>query len=194
MTLPMLQLAQAVVGRKVEQRFGVIGLGRLIKLVELVTTRAQADAKRVTAVVAWGDLLGALQCDQPTALEFLAYCDHARALDQGKDSGRLRLSLIGELATLLASPAGCESRPARTLFETDEQWAEWFAADLNCPPYLRDDPETRRIFRHWCASNVTVDEVEAAAIRATNAREAPHPLALHQHLKVMRQEKIRAAS
>ncbi|HGM4965484.1 TPA: hypothetical protein ACKP0L_003813 [Pseudomonas putida] len=190
----MLQLAQAVVGRKVEQRFGLLGLGRLIKLVELVTGRAEAGGKRITAVVAWGDLLGALQCDQPAAQEFLAYCDHARVLDQGGDAGRLRLTLAGELAALLASPAGIKPRPVRTLLDTDEQWAEWFAADLNCPPYLRDDPETRRIFRHWCASNVTVDEVEAAAIRATNAREAPHPLALHQHLKAMRQEKIRAAS
>lgn len=194
MTSHVLQLTKAVISRKVEQRFGLLGLGRLIKLVELVAGRAEAGANRIVAIVAWGDLLAALQCDQPAAQEFLTYCGHARAVDQGTDAGRLRLTLVGELAELLASNSLDKPGSSRTLLDTEDQWAEWFTADLNCPPYLRDDPETRRIFRHWCASNVTIDEVEAAAIRATNARDAPHPLALHQHLKVMRQEKIRAAT
>lgn len=188
-----LQLVQAVIGRKVEQRFGLPGLARLFKLAELITTRADSGGKRLSAVMAWGDLLRALQCDQAAAQEFLTYCDHARVVDRKNEGERVRLSLVGELATLLAGPESAAA-VARTLFVSDEQWAEWFAADLNLPPHLRNEPETRRVFRLWCASNVTVDEVEAAAIRATNAREAPHPHVLHNHIKALRQEKIRAAS
>lgn len=193
MTLPALQLVHAVVGRKVEQRFGLIGLGRLLKLAELVADRAEAGAKRLSAVVAWGDLMGALQCDRDTAVEFLTYCDHARALDQGSEGGRLRLSLAGELASILGASVDSVPTAGCILFSTERQWADWFAADLNCPPYIRDDPGARRLFRHWCASNVTVDEVEQAAIRATNAGVSPHPSALHDHIKALRQEKIRAA-
>lgn len=193
MTPPMLQLVQAVVGRKVEQRFGLAGLGRLFKLIELVTARATPEAKRVAAVIAWGDLFGALQCDQPAALEFLAYCGHAGVLDQGNEGGRLRLTLTGELASLLASPVGAAPDSAPVLFVNEQQWADWFAADLDMPPYLRDDPEARRLFRHWCASNVTVAEVEAAAIRVTADGHAPMPAALHSQIRAFRQEKIRAA-
>jgi len=188
-----LRLVQAVIGRKVEQRFGLSGLARLLKLAELVMVRADGDAKCFSAVMAWGDLLGALQCDQATALEFLAYCDHARVLDRKNEGERVRLILVGELATLLADPESTALTAVRTLFATEAQWVDWFAADLNLPAHLRNEPETRRLFRHWCASNVTVDEVEAAAIRATNAREAPLPHALHNHIKALRQEKIRAA-
>ncbi|WP_133295905.1 hypothetical protein [Pseudomonas sp. AFG_SD02_1510_Pfu_092] len=180
-----------MIGRKVEQRFGLSGLARLFKLAELITDRADNGAKRLSAVIAWGDLLRALQCDQASTQEFLTYCDHARVVDRKNEGERVRLSLVGELASLLAGPDPAAS--SRTLFDREEQWAEWFAADLNLPPHLRNEPETRRVFRLWCASNVTIDEVEAAAIRATTAREAPHPHVLHTHIKALRQEKIRAA-
>lgn len=194
MTPPALQLVLSVIGRKVEQRFGLPGLARLFKLVELVTARADGSCQRLSAVMAWGDLLRALQCDQAAAQDFLTYCDHARVVDRKNEGERVRLSLVGELATLLAVAESVAPAAVRTLFDSDEQWAEWFAADLNLPPHLRNEPETRRIFRLWCASNVTIDEVEAAAIRAANAREAPHPHVLHNHIKALRQEKIRAAN
>ncbi|MEE1883367.1 hypothetical protein V0R55_24695 [Pseudomonas soli] len=193
MTVPALCLVKAVVGRKVEQRFGLVGLARLLKLVELVADRADPGAKRPSAVMAWGDLLGAIQCDQPAAQEFLVYCEHARVLDRGNDGGRVRLSLAGELVSLLVD-APAAAPKARTLFDREQQWADWFAADLDLPPHLRNDPETRRLFRHWCASNVTVDEVEQAAMRAVAEGRAPSPAILHEHIKALRLEKIRAAS
>lgn len=186
-------LSEMVIGRKVEQRFGLLGLARLLKLVELVTERADKAAPSLTALVAWGDFLAALHCDQEAAGEFLSYCDHARVLDRGTEDGRLRLTLVGELAArLVPVEAPAQAVGERQLFATDKQWAEWFKADLNCPPYLVNDTATRQLFRRWCATNVTTDEVEAATARAIKAGEAPRPAVLHDHLKALRLDKLRA--
>lgn len=188
-----LGLSEMVIGRKVEQRFGLIGLARLLKLVELVIERADKAIATPTALVAWGDFLVALNCNQEDAGEFLSYCDHARVLDRGNEEGRLRLTLVGELvARLMPSEAAPIALGARQLFDSDKQWAEWFKADLNCPPYLLNDSATRQLFRRWVATNVTTDEVEAATERAIKAGEAPHPAVLHDHLKALRVDKLRA--
>lgn len=183
-----------VISKKLEQRFGLIGLARLLKLVELVTERLPAEGPP-SVVLAWGDFLTELSCNQEQAVEFLAYCDHARVLDQATDDGRLRLTLVGELASRLR-PAVPDPQPqasGRLLFDTDKQWAEWFKSDLNCPPYLANDPLIRQLFRRWCATNVTVDEIEAATERALAAGHAPQPAVLHDHLKAIRQTKIERA-
>lgn len=67
-----------VISKKLEQRFGLIGLARLLKLVELVTERLPAEGPP-SVVLAWGDFLTELSCNQEQAVEFLAYCDHALA-------------------------------------------------------------------------------------------------------------------
>lgn len=186
-------LSGMVIGRKVEQRFGMLGLARLLKLVELVLERADGSTTAPSAVVAWGDFQAALSCNQEEAGEFLSYCDHARVLDRGNEDGRLRLTLVGELvARLVPTEAPPLVSGARQLFDSDKQWAEWFKADLNCPPYLVNDPATRQLFRRWVVTNVTTDEVETATERAIKASEAPHPAVLHDHLKALRVEKLRA--
>lgn len=186
-------LSAMVIGRKIEQRFGLLGLARLLKLVELVTERADGSTTAPSAVVAWGDFLAALGCNQEEAGEFLSYCDHARVLDRGNDDGRLRLTLVGELvARLVPTEAPPLAAGARQLFDSDKQWAEWFKADLNCPPYVVNDPMTRQLFRRWCVNNITTDEVEAATERAIKAGEAPQPAILHDHLKALRGDKFRA--
>ncbi|MFJ7111285.1 hypothetical protein ACIQU2_27470 [Pseudomonas sp. NPDC098740] len=188
-------LSEMVIGRKIEQRFGLLGLGRLLKLVELVVVRADRSttAPGLSAVMAWGDFLAALSCNQEDAGEFLSYCDHARVLDRGDEGGRLRLTLVGELVARLIPPdAPAQAVGERLLFNTDKQWVEWFKSDLNCPPYLLNDSATRQLFRRWCVTNVTVDEVEAATERAIKAGEAPHPAVLHDHLKALRLDKLRA--
>ena len=183
-----------VISRKLEQRFGLIGLARLLKLVELVTDRLPAEGPP-SVVLAWGDFLTELSCNQEQAVEFLAYCDHARVLDQATDDGRLRLTLVGELASRLRPevPTPLPQASGRQLFDTDKQWAAWFKDELSCPPYLANDPLTRQLFRRWCATNVTVDEIEAATERALKASEAPHPAVLHEHMKAIRQTKIERA-
>lgn len=186
-------LSEMVIGRKVEQRFGLLGLARLLKLIELVTERADREVSTPTALVAWGDFLTALQCNQEDAGEFLSYCDHARVLDRGDEEGRLRLTLVGELvARLVPADSPAIIAGSRQLFVTDKQWAEWFKSDLNCPPYLVNDSSTRQLFRRWVVTNVTTDEVEAATERAIKAGEAPHPAVLHDHLKNLRVDKLRA--
>jgi hypothetical protein len=186
-------LSEWVIGKKIEQRFGLIGIARLIKLVELVAERNAPATTAPSAVVAWGDFMAALHCNNEIATEFLAYCDHARVIDQGSEDGRLRLTLVGELAMRLACAEAVAAPPVgRLLFVTHQQWAEWFKAELSCPPYLVNDPVTLKLFRRWCATNVTVDEVEAAIERSKHAQEAPHPAALHDHMKALRLEKLRA--
>ncbi|MFJ7286348.1 hypothetical protein [Pseudomonas sp. NPDC099000] len=188
-------LSEMVIGRKVEQRFGLLGLGRLLKLVELVMERVDRSTTTpaLSAVVAWGDFLAALHCNQEDAGEFLTYCDHARVLDRGDEDGRLRLTLVGELVARFAPPeAPAPAVGDRVLFSTDKQWVEWFKSDLNCPPFLLNDSVTRQLFRRWCVNNITVDEVEAAIERAIKASEAPHPAVLHDHLKALRADKLRA--
>lgn len=187
-------LSDLVVTKKIEQRFGVAGLGRLIKLIELFLSRGDAGSKSWSVVIAWGDFMALLQCNQEVALEFLAYCEHARLLDRTDEDGRLRIVLVGDLAArLLPTEIVAPALKGRTLFDTDKQWVEWFKDDLACPPYLVNDPATRYLFRRWCATNVTLDEVEAAIELAKLAREAPTPAVLHDHLKAHRLAKINSA-
>lgn len=187
-------LSELVIAKKVEQRFGLLGFARLLKLIELVVERGKAGETSLSVVVAWGDFLIALGCNQEVAGEFLAYCEHARVLDRGEDEGRLKLTLVGELAGRLLPSANVAPMPVgRVLFETDKQWCQWFKEEWSCPPYLANDPETRRLFRRWCATNVTVDEMQAAIDLAVLAREAPVPAVLHEHLKALRQTKINNA-
>lgn len=191
---PWLGWSDLVITKKLEQRFGLVGLARLLRLVELVVERVPGD-EPLSVVVAWGDFLAALHCSHDAATEFLAYCDHARVLDRATEGGRLRLTLVGELASrlrpVLAEPAPQAS--GRLLFDTDKQWAAWFKEfkeSLTCPPYLINDPLTRKLFRRWCANNVAVDEIEAATELALKAGEAPTPAVLHDYLKAIRQTKI----
>lgn len=189
------RLFDLTVFRKVDQRFGMLGAARLIRLIELVLEQVADSDQPLTAVMAWGDFMTAMSCNSEQAAEFLAYCDHARAIDRADVDGRLSLTLVGELAARFRpADSGPRPVPGRVLFETDKQWAEWFKGELNCPPYLANDPSCRRIFRRWCATNVTVDEMEAAIERAMKAGEAPSPAVLHDHLRAYRQAKIERAS
>lgn len=185
-------LSSLVIVRKVEQRFGLIGFARLLKLVELVADAPTATGE-TSAVVAWGDALQALGCNQDDAAEFLSYCEHAQVLERSGSEGRLRLSLRGELAAMLLEAAPDAAPPAPVLFATEQQWVDWFMADLDCPPYLANDAMSRQLFRRWIATNVTVDEAEAAMQRVIEAREAFSPAVLHDHLAAVRKAKIERA-
>ena len=185
-------LSTLVIVRKVEQRFGLLGFARLLKLVELVADAATVPAPG-SAVVAWGDALQALGCGQDDAAEFLTYCEHALVLERSGSEGRLRLTLRGELAAMLVEAVHDAPPPAPMLFCTEQQWADWFMADLNCPPYLANDAGSRQLFRRWIATNVTVTEAEAAMQRVIEAREAFSPAVLHDHLAAVRKAKIERA-
>jgi hypothetical protein len=186
-------LSDLVISRKLEQRFGLLGFARMVKLVELVAAMSDADSP-ASVVVAWGDFMVAVGCNQEAAGEFLAYCEQARVIDRATEDGRLRLTLIGELAVMVTSEAPPPPVPAGpVLYTTDKQWKDWFIGELACSPYLANDPSTRQLFRRWCATNVTIDEIEAAVELAIKASEAPTPAALHDHLKTVRNTKIERA-
>lgn len=186
-------LSDLVISRKLEQRFGLLGFARMVKLVELVAALSAPDSP-TSVVIAWGDFMIAVGCNQEAAGEFLAYCEQARVIDRATEDGRLRLTLIGELAVMVTSEAPPPPVPSGPLlFTADKQWTAWFIAELNCPPYLANDPATRQLFRRWCATNVTVDEVQAAVELAIKASEAPQPAVLHDHLKTVRNTKIERA-
>lgn len=184
-------LSSLVIARKVEQRFGLPGFARLLKLVELVadaSTKPASDA----ALLDWGDVLQALG-SQDAAAEFLSYCETAGVLERA-GGDRLRLALRGELACLLA-PVAEQQAPAASpvLFTREQEWVDWFLADMNCPPYLANDASSRQLFRRWIATNVTVEEADAAMRLAIEAREAPAPVVLHEHLQAVRRAKIERA-
>lgn len=186
-------LSSLVISRKLEQRFGLLGFARMVKMIELVADMSAPDSP-ASIVVAWGDFMIALGCNQNDAGEFLGYCELARVVERSTDDGRLRLTLIGELAPLVESEAPPPPVPAGpVLYTTDKQWKDWFITELACPPYLANDPATRQLFRRWCATNVTIDEVEAAVELAIKVSEAPTPAALHDHLKTVRNTKIERA-
>lgn len=186
-------LSGSVIVRKVEQRFGFPGYARLIKLLELMSV-AGPVVEGAPVVMPWADVLEVLQTGDMHAREFLKYCEDAKALRVTRDDGRFQVTLFGELAALMASAPTVPAVVAGpVLFETDEQWADWFATDLDCPPYLVNDASTRQLFRRWCATNVTVAEVEAAIELAIKAKEESHPAALHDHLKTVRNTKIERA-
>ncbi|MEH6353834.1 hypothetical protein [Pseudomonas sp. 3JA] len=186
-------LSALVVVRKVEQRFGFAGYARLVKLLELISACGPV-AEGEPIALPWADVLESLQAGDMHAREFLSYCEEAKALRVTRDAGQLLVTLGGELVALMASaPVVPAVAAGPVLFETDDQWAEWFAADLNCPPYLANDAATRYLFRRWCATNVTVAEVEAAVELAIKAKEAPLPAALHDYLKTVRNTKIERA-
>jgi len=185
-------LSALVITRKVEQRFGLLGFARLIKLVELVADAATVPAP-AAAIVAWPDLLEALGADHGTAGEFLAYCSAAGVLERTTSDDRERLTLCGELAALLADRPIQADPASPVLFTEEQQWSDWFLAEFNCPPYLASEPDSRQLFRRWIATNVTTEEAEAALQLAIEAREAPTPSVLHDHLRAVRAAKIERA-
>lgn len=185
-------LSSLVIVRKLEQRFGVVGFGRLIKVLELVGEVSLRVANE-PFVIAWADVLEGLQADDTKAWEFFTYCEKAGALRVTREEGRLQVTLCGELDALMANAPVASVMPVPVLFESDDQWAEWFAADLNCPPHLASDAQTRRIYLRWCATNVTVAEVEAAIELAIGDGRAPLPAVLHEYLKTVRNNKIERA-
>lgn len=185
-------LSALVLVKKLESRYGLLGFARLVKLLELVAEKPAA-APDEPVVLAWADVLESLQVNDLMCFEFLAFCENAKALRVTRDESRLQLKLCGELDALMANaPVQAGSGPV--LFETPEQWAEWFATDLGCPPHVATDPLNRQRFRRWCATNVTVTEVEAAIELAIKASQAPTPTALHEHLRTVRTTKIERAA
>jgi len=169
---------------KVEQRFGLAGFARLIKLLELFACSPSREVGTIELPISdWGDALQVGPQDLGSLLDYLAKADWL-TLEQGEESGApLRVTLT-DYATFL---------PPLELPKIADQWRRWFEFELNMPPLLGKDPYTQDLFRRWCASNVTIEEMELAVELARTANTAPSPPALHEFLKTVRNTKLERA-
>ena len=169
---------------KVEQRFGLAGFARLIKLLELFAASPLRDKGVIELPVSeWADALQAGPLNASVLLDYLS-SDGWLSQARGEEPGApLRVTLT-DFADFL---------PALDMPKTAEQWCAWFTSELSMPDQHGTDPDNQALFRRWCATNVTIDEVEAAVELAIKASEAPTPAALHDHLKTVRNTKIERA-
>lgn len=169
---------------KVEQRFGLPGFARLIKLLELFASSPSRESGVIELPIS--DWVDALQAGAEDINTFLAYLAKAEwlALEQGEEPGApLRVTLA----------AFADFLPPLELPKIADQWRRWFEYELSMPPLLGKDPYTQDLFRRWCASNVTINDMELAIELARNANTAPSPPALHEFLKTVRNTKIERA-
>jgi hypothetical protein len=177
--------------KKVEQRHGLAGMGRMVKLLELLAGSPERSTGAIALAVS--DWEEALQLGHVALMPFLAYLQQAEWLTVepiSEPGAPLRVTVTNPDQYFVKSsfsPAYPE------LFGEAAQWRDWFVQELTSPGYVVDAPETTQLFRHWCATNVTVTEIQAAIELAIQARQAPTPAALHEHIKAVRKLKIENA-
>lgn len=169
---------------KVEQRFGVAGFARLIKLLE----QFAASPSRAAGVVELdgSDWREALQIGPLELSVFMTYlaADGFLYLDQPPEpNSPLRVTLSDFQAFLPASP----------LPRVANEWRLWFIAEAQMPEDQGKDPYIQSLFRRWCASNTTVDEMRAAIELASQEGADKSPATLHNYLMTVRKEKLELA-
>lgn len=169
---------------KVEQRFGLAGFARLVKLLELFAASPSRDAGVIELPVSdWVDALQAGPHDVAVLLDYLSK-DGWLSQEQADEPGaplRITLSRFEDFLPPLELP------------KVADQWRRWFEIELSMPPLLGKDPYTQDLFRRWCATNVTIEEMESAIELARMANTAASPTALHDYLKTVRNTKIERA-
>jgi len=174
------------VARKVEQRFGLAGFARVVKILELLACSPDA-ATGIIAMPA-SDWLDALQCGRHELDEFLRFLQAAGWLTaEPSEPGTPLAVTVTNAAAFLPDAADPQ------LFTRPEQWRAWCSVDLAFPQWLLDDPATQRLFRIWCAVNVTTEELQAAACAAIDAKAALSPATLHEQLNIIRRARLERA-
>jgi hypothetical protein len=173
--------------RKVEQRFGLAGFARMVKLIELLATSAERSTGRVTMRAS--DWLDALQIGRQELDEFLAFLQAAGwlSVEQGADPAAPLSVTLANAALYLPANDGPQ------LFVDPVQWGDWCAVELSFPNWLIRDPHTQGLFRRWCASNVTTGEMVEAAKAAVAASAQLSPSELHEQLQAIRRQRIEQA-
>lgn len=180
-------LSASVIARKVEQRFGLPGFARLIKILELLAASPARAAGQIELPPSdWLEALGMGPAELDEFLAYLAAADWL-TLEQGAERGApLRVTLL-QVAALLPGPTeiGLPTEP--------HQWQAWCIAELGMPHASTQDPYVQQLFRRWCASNVTLAEAEAAALAAAKVRQSLHPQDLHGELQRIRAARLERA-
>lgn len=169
---------------KVEQRFGLAGYARLHKLVE-----AWAASRDCTLGVVelgleeWQDRLQASPADIKQFLNYLAAAEWLAWSEP--DNGSLRVTLRQCIDWLPESELG--------LYATAAQWVVWSQSELGLSNAEVSDPYVLRLFRHWCASNVTVADAMEALTGCIERGVRCTPTNLHDELISLRGRRIARA-
>jgi hypothetical protein len=166
---------------KVEQRFGPAGFARLVKLLEQFAASPSRDSGVIELPASdWRDALQAGPLELNLFLDYLAQDGWLSQEQDAEPGAPLRVTLTNF----------AEFQPALELPRIADQWRRWFEFELSLPPLHGKDPYNQDLFRRWCATNVTIEEMEQAVELARQANTAPSPAALHEFLKTVRNTKI----
>jgi len=176
--------SQQPVVLKVEQRFGLAGFARLVKLLELFAASPLRDMGVIELPISdWGDALQSGPLNASVLLDYLSN-DGWLSQERGAESGtalRVTLTHFADFLPVLEMP------------KTPEQWIGWFRSELNMPDQHGTDPDNQALFRRWCATNVTIEEMNAAIELAVKAGRGFAPACLHSLLMTVRKEKLELA-
>lgn len=187
------ELSASPAVKAIEANFALVGYARYLKVLEILAGAAEGDDSRRSAAMTWDGWAAALAAQHDALSEFFAFCHEQGAFAVEDDGEQVTVS-CDALALYRQAPASPETPGDLTLFTTPEQWAEWFIEDLSYPPKLAHRPENLRMFRRWCASNVTVGEMCAAIQKTIEAGTGLGTAALHGYLQALRAQRIKEAN
>lgn len=165
------------------KQLGMAGFGRLMRIVEECTDNGQV-------ALSWSDWLSTLECTRDQFDELLSTLVKLEAFTATQDEGvsaPLMLTMGQRLRFVLKKPD-----PATVVFLSAAQWSEWLAVELAAPAWLIKDPASQELFRRWCASNVTLAEIQQAAERGALVHDVS-PVGLHEQWKKIRAERVALA-
>lgn len=177
----------SVIACKIEQRFGLAGFARLVKLLELFGASSERSAGRLSLPLS--DALDALRCGRAELELMLSYLSAADFL-----AFELDVSHSAVLVVVLSQPApflGTSADPALLARPCD--WATWGRTELSWPPDQVTEPYSQQLFRRWVATNVTTCEAVAAANAQLDTGGDINPPALHAAIARHRAERLARA-
>lgn len=172
---------------RVQEKYGLEGYARLVKLLErLAEADPSAEGKVSGRLSGWLSLLQQSQAQFFAFLQFLARCGWVRFEPVS--------TLDAELTLEFCSAASHLPDLSPTLLSSPEQWAFWCEIELNMPAAMSRTEPAQSYFRRWCASNVTVTEMEAAIEEGARANDLSiTPSALNSRLASIRKARLEAA-
>lgn len=173
----------------VEQHFALVGFARYVKALALIA--GAGDAGRVS--LSWEAWAASLAAQPEVVSEFFNYCQEQGVFTVDDDGEQVALgcpSLVQVASDDPATPA-VESP---LLFTHSDQWVAWFIEEIAYPTKIANRADNVRMFRRWCASNVTVHEMNTAVQLTIKAGTGLGTSALHGHLQALRAQRIKEAN
>lgn len=179
-----LGLSSTPVARKVEQRYGLVGYARLLKVIE--AWASSRDASLGVIELPMEDWQGLLHGTPADIRLFFNYLTTANWLIWSEPTpGSLRVTLRHCIDWIPDAELGLYAKP--------EQWAAWAQSELGLTAEAALDPYTFGLFRHWCASNVTVNDAMQALTSRLEREQGITPAALHDELISQRRARLERA-